>query len=72
MMIFYFFLLIFNFLAEKRSNIWANRGEKLSEFSNFLSKVFVDTFEGIQVASCNNNQFKKRIISTDENVCFHF
>lgn len=51
-------------LAEQRFGIWSNRGEKLNEFSNFLSKVFVDTFEGIEIV--NNNLIKKNIISTNE------
>ncbi|KAI1723537.1 DEAD2 domain-containing protein [Ditylenchus destructor] len=32
--------------AQRNSGIWAERGTNLAEFSNFIAKVLVDTYEG--------------------------
>ncbi|KAI1723097.1 hypothetical protein Ddc_07292 [Ditylenchus destructor] len=42
-------------IAQHNSGIWAERGSNLAEFSNFIAKVFVDTFE-VSVADFQQSQ----------------
>lgn len=41
-------------LAQENGGLWAERGIKLAEFSSFLSRVLMDTFEQISLANGRN------------------